>query len=404
MATIGVLTFYKVANFGANLQALSTYCYLQKQGHFPILIYYVPQESHTKLEEKRKTDQQVEAHFLFVDKYIKGQTDICFTIADVNRAIEKNSIECVIIGSDAVLQHHPLLSRIHVGHRKPVYIAKMGAERMFPNLFWGEGFAEHIRLGLMSVSSQNSEYKLFSNLVKKQMQKALQRFSYISVRDIWTQKMLFTITGNEYPVTPDPVFAFNNNVGELIPSKDEIISKYQLPSKYVLVSLMGQTIQKDQLTKLADLFHDKGFACVSLPMPTGKDWSHSFSHTIPEPLSPLDWYALIKNSSGYIGSNMHPIIVCLHNAVPCYSIDNWGATDFWNRPRNNGSSKVEDILRTFALEAYHQFICDKLCNINPAEIVNKLLFFPKEKVSAKSKDMYLQYQIMMKTLLKSLNC
>ena len=30
---IGILTFYRVANFGANLQALSTYSYLCKHGH-----------------------------------------------------------------------------------------------------------------------------------------------------------------------------------------------------------------------------------------------------------------------------------------------------------------------------------------------------------------------------------
>ena len=34
---IGVLTFLHVANFGANLQATSTYYYLINQGHTPIL-------------------------------------------------------------------------------------------------------------------------------------------------------------------------------------------------------------------------------------------------------------------------------------------------------------------------------------------------------------------------------
>lgn len=28
---IGILTFYKVANFGANIQGVSTYCYLKMQ-------------------------------------------------------------------------------------------------------------------------------------------------------------------------------------------------------------------------------------------------------------------------------------------------------------------------------------------------------------------------------------
>ena len=33
---IGILTFYKVNNFGANLQAVSTYYNLIKKGHTPV--------------------------------------------------------------------------------------------------------------------------------------------------------------------------------------------------------------------------------------------------------------------------------------------------------------------------------------------------------------------------------
>ena len=37
---IGVLTFLNVANFGANLQATSTYYYLKNHGHVPVFINY----------------------------------------------------------------------------------------------------------------------------------------------------------------------------------------------------------------------------------------------------------------------------------------------------------------------------------------------------------------------------
>ena len=35
---IGLLTYHWVANYGANLQALSTYCYLDNNGYNPIII------------------------------------------------------------------------------------------------------------------------------------------------------------------------------------------------------------------------------------------------------------------------------------------------------------------------------------------------------------------------------
>ena len=38
---IGVLTFLNVANFGANLQAVSTYNYLKKAGHEVVFLHYL---------------------------------------------------------------------------------------------------------------------------------------------------------------------------------------------------------------------------------------------------------------------------------------------------------------------------------------------------------------------------
>lgn len=37
---IGILTYYRVANFGANLQAVSTYYYLKNNGYNPLFILY----------------------------------------------------------------------------------------------------------------------------------------------------------------------------------------------------------------------------------------------------------------------------------------------------------------------------------------------------------------------------
>ena len=50
----------------------------------------------------------------------------------------------------------------------------------------------------------------------------------ISVRDTWTQKMVCKITGlSQVDIYPDPVFAFNQNAGHLVPSKDKILKKFE---------------------------------------------------------------------------------------------------------------------------------------------------------------------------------
>ena len=398
---IGILTYYRVVNFGANLQALSTYKYLEKNGYTPIMINYQSRETQKAINKRLQTDKQAMAHIRFVEKYLPNQTKVCSSPEELNKTIIELGITNFIIGSDAVLQHHPLLSRIHKGRRKPIYIEKMTPERMFPNLFWGVGFPENVNIALMSVSSQNSRYDLFSRSLKQKMQAALSKFSYISVRDSWTQDMLCSISDNIYTRTPDPVFAFNQNIGEIIPTKDEILKKYSLPENYVLVSLMCQSLSTEVLSEIKSLFSKKDLNCVTLPMPTGYGFQHNFDYIIPEPLDPLDWYALIKYASGYVGSNMHPIIVCLHNGVPCYSIDNWGSLDFFNKRLDNGSSKVEDIMRVFGVEGNHCFISNDFCNVKPSEIVNAIMSYSKDNVLNKSQIIYKEYQKMMNELLIS---
>lgn len=398
---IGILTFYKVINFGANLQALSTYRYLEKHGHTPIMINYQSPEMQNVIVKRLQTDKQAVAHIRFVEKFLPNQTKMCSTPEELNKTLSELDISNVIIGSDAVIQHHPLLSRIHRGRRKPIYIEKMVPERMFPNPFWGVGFPEGVKIALMSASSQNSRFDLFSRSLKQKMHNSLSKFSYISVRDSWTQDMLHSITGNSCAKTPDPVFAFNQNVGDIIPSKEECLQKFNLPENYVLVSLMRQSLSTEVLSELKSLFKMNGLDCVSLPMPTGHGFQHDFDYNIQEPLDSLDWYAIIKYASGYIGSNMHPIIVCLHNGVPCYSIDNWGTLDFFNRRLDNGSSKVEDVMRIFGIEKNHSFINGDTCNVLPSDIVNAIFSFPRESVLRKSQIMYDKYKQTMDDILNS---
>lgn len=395
---IGILTYGRVANFGANLQSASTYKYLEKQGHTPIYIYYLPKDFYDRIEENRKKNPQIQAHYDFFDSVVRNQTLLCHTTDDINKEIRRNEIEAIIIGSDAVLQHHPLISRIAL--RKNIFpfrIVPVTSDRLFPNVFWGYGISGNIKKALMSVSCQNSEYKYFSYSTKTKMNEAISHFDYISVRDSWTQKMLYHINSKiKVPITPDPVFAFNYNMEEFIPAKKDILSRYGLPKKYVLISMFGQTVSPLALNSIKNLFAERGISCVALPMPDeGVSFVHDFDFVIPSPLSPIDWYALIKYSCGYIGENMHPIVCCLHNAVPCYSIDNWGATNFWGKPKQNGSSKVEDIMRIFKVEKFRSTSIKGYSDVTPSQIVDAIIKFPTTEVSLMSKKYFQLYLDMM---------
>ena len=108
-------------------------------------------------------------------------------------------------------------------------------------------------------------------------------------------------------ITPDPVFAFNSNAYELIPSREQIIHKYNLPEKYVLFSFLNNhTVSDKWLADIETIFLSRGIHSVSLTFPQGMGHISPFQKRIDIPINPLDWYALIKYSNGYIGHNMNP--------------------------------------------------------------------------------------------------
>lgn len=396
---IGVLTYFNVSNFGANLQALSTYCYLKKHGHNPIMIHYESDESFAQQNRERETFIQSRTHLSFVNKHFIS-TERCKDAKEINEIINKYEIEAIIIGSDAVLQHHPLMCRIKAGRRKPFYISHMVQERTFPNPFWGCGVLD-LPIIMMSVSSQNSEYRYFSKNLKRKMYESLKRMKYISVRDRWTKDLLCELSPefDNVPITPDPVFSFNQNVGDLVEDEEIIRNKYNLRNKYVLISLSGQSLSYSLLEDLKNKFENIGFQCVAFPLPKGVMFKHPFSKEIKLPLSPIDWYSIIRYSSGYIGTNMHPIVVCLHNAIPCFSIDSWGTTNFWGKHKDDNSSKVQHILNTFNLGALRYPVDRGECKVSSDKIYKGIVDFPQQCVREYAIKMFKEYDQMMDEIL-----
>jgi hypothetical protein len=398
---IGIITYCKVLNFGANLQAVSTYLFLKNHGDDPIFINYISNENLVAIE-KGKTDSQWNAHMNFVNSVIKEQTPICQSAGEILKIVEDEKIEGIIVGSDALLQHHPFITRIKKARRKIIFIMPVTSDRLFPNLFWGCGIADKIPMALMSVSSQNSEYNFFLPSTKKAMKRTLENIRYISVRDVWTQNMVYLLTNKKVPITPDPVFAFNQNATFLIPSKDEICQRFNLPNKYVLMSLFSQSLSETVIADLRRMLNEIGVILVILPLPSGVHFHHRADIEITRPLSPIDWYAILKYSYAYVGCNMHPIVICLHNAVPCFSIDNWGCTDFWGKNKNDGSSKVQHIMNVFGVDNNHRFINKGKCNVTAKEILYGIETFPRDKVKNKALLLLSQYNQMMDNMLSAL--
>ncbi|MFP4489123.1 MAG: polysaccharide pyruvyl transferase family protein [Bacteroidales bacterium] len=399
---IGLLTYHSVYNFGASLQLYSTFSYLRKKGHEPVVINWVPEDLELRYD-KSIPEKQADAHRDFA-KHKFVLTGICRTAGEVADIIEKYDIGFVITGSDAVLQHSTMLSRLTMSKRGPVLRKKPGSDVLYPNPFWGSFIPllkRDIPVVIMSASSQNTRYGLIRGNLRKAMAGALKRFSMITVRDEWTRDMIRYLSyGDIEPEkTPDPVFAYNSNVDDQL-GKQDIRRRFDLPDNYLLVSFRTKRcISGEWMDRLKAVAAKNNLECVALAMPDGIKFEHNFSKSIELPIDPEVWYAIIKHSAGYIGENMHPVVVAIHNDVPFYTFDSYGIVRFKVHVVGR-SSKIYDILADAGLLQNRSGILSRTYKMpDPGYVVDRITGFDHDACRRFSKSRQQEYETMMKRIL-----
>lgn len=396
---IGLLAYHAACNFGAFLQLLSTIEYVKKRGDNPIVINWIPKDFRKDYEKRSRPE--VRALYAQLREIYYPMTEICETDKQVARIIEEEGIESVIIGSDAVSQHHPLRERIHFPCRRILYIGHPTSDRMYPNCFWGS-FNKYLKypvpVAVISGSSQDSKFYFIYGRTKKKMKQSILKFRYISVRDDWTQMMIKYITDEEVvpDITPDPVFAFNFNASYLVSPKEEILSKYGIPKDYIILSFKGQkSVTQDWIDRFQVLANEQGLACIKLPYADAPAFGN-IQYSVGDTLTPLEWYALIKYSKGYIGNNMHPIVTAITNGVPFFSFDNYGIPIIDGKWTKGESSKIYHILKQADLLDHRVYTLGQdYSPIEPDYVLNAILSFDGKKASAFAMNYYQKYEQMM---------
>lgn len=399
---VGILTHCIAVNYGANLQALSTASFLKSHGYTPIFLLwseYISTASYISSIKK----EQLEMHRNFLSNCGFMVTDDCKSDDDFVRTVVNNHIELLIVGSDAVLTVQSFYDRFYFS-KTGLHIRKIPQDYRFPNPFWIP-FYDKLPNGctavLMSPSCQSSNYNLLLRKTKKRMKQYLRNFHYLSARDTYTQTIISSLVEVDLakvPVTPDPVFAFNDNVdSSLIPTKQFIQSKFGLPSNYIVVSFY-EVPDSIWMNELKESAHVNNLYVVQLPMPQdSKEGGGDCKLDLP--LNSLEWYSLIKNSKGYIGNNMHPIIVCIHNGVPFFSIDQHGKRTFFDLYYSSKSSKVYDLLSRLDFLEY-RVSYNEYKRARPSDILSRMMHFEYEKCKEKSTMMKNKYFEMMYGILQ----
>lgn len=404
---IGLLAYHAACNFGAFLQLLSTVEYIKKQGDEPRVINWVPRDFRKDYE--KRSPSEVRKLYSALQQQYYPLTKLCESSKEVAEVIEKEGIEAVIIGSDAVCQHHPFRERFNFPVKRIVYYAKITSDRLYPNCFWGDFnkyLKKPIRIAMISGSSQDSKYYYISGKTKRKMKESIESFSYLSVRDDWSRKMISYLTdGKVIPdITPDPVFAFNHNASHFVPSKEEILSKYKIPGDYVILSFKGpKSVDQQWIDEFHKMANQKGLCCVKLPYADAPAFG-DIAISVGEAITPLDWYALIKYSKGYVGNNMHPIVTSITCGIPFFSFDNYGISKMNGQATNGETSKIYHILKKADLLENRVYTRGQdYIPPTPNRVFDLLISFDINKEMAFAKEYYSEYLDMMNSVYTNIN-
>ncbi len=374
---IGLITHHWVPNFGANLQALATTLHLESLGHEVVLIDYRPKDMVSRYK-RIVAENQNHTHENFLKTHFNVTKEYA-TYEEMKKDISSYRFDSVLSGSDAVLRLNPK--------------QKEREDMNFPNPFWLDwSFDEEQNIksrGFVSVSNMGSDYRLLSSESRAGIKELTKRLKMVAVRDGWTKKSLLEINPSlQIEEYVDPVFVLKDYI-------EHPETKSEPP--YILFSLYKNTLSNSWIKSFVKQANQVGYRVLYLPHPEGEKIDTSyFDESIQLPLGPLDWFNLIRKSSGYVGVRFHPIVICLANSVPFVSLDTYQTSIF-----NPGISKTYDICKKLNSSKYC-YGKIKMKIASPKKVLNALTSKERREVIADYSSRLEEEALRFKDYLKSI--
>lgn len=394
---IGILTFHRPSNFGANLQAYSSASYFSSFGHMVKVIDYTRPGD---LAYRKSVDEH---QFLAHQHFVEERLPLTRQVFDENglcEVVRAEHFDAILIGADAVWR---------APQDNCIYFAQwLFNEASIQNISVASISAAHMGNGYMGVSAET----------RLHIQDCLTKFKYITVRDDWTRVALNrdVFSGKEFVkvVNPDPVVKLHHFV-----DGEEWRSNGMESKKYYLMSLpvsWGKTpklgrIRQRWFSRFKEIVHADGYQLVELPIPEGKS-GMEFDYTIDYPIDSIQWFLWIKNAKAFCGLRFHAIVSSISNGTPFFSVDSYGKTTkksmlldllgFHRQARKDDKhSKIRNLLKGTSFELnrtgpYLEFE-------NPKRIFNMLEHTDVNEILTLRSLLELQFDSNMSELLKKIS-
>ena len=348
MMKIGILTLHRPANFGANLQAYSTYRYLLRRGCEVKVIDYVRDRDCLYRSVIPAVQMQAHTHFVETLLPLTRQVSSVQALRDV---VYEERFDMVLIGADAVWSMPKsdnvyfaqwLFSDVRISGTK---VASLAPAHM------GDGF--------MGLSAE----------ARNDIGQSLRQFHYVTVRDRWTRLVVNRDIFGSQPfvkeICPDPVFTLQDSLAGVPWQSNGQVSKgyylMTLPPDWGSGRLFGKR-RKWWFKKFRSLVNGAGYALVEAPLPEGRS-GMSFDYALDYPIDPIQWYLWIANAKAFCGLRFHALVSAIGSGTPFYSIDSYGDTSMLGifldvvgchrlARRRDGASKIANLLVDNGFRSY----------------------------------------------------
>lgn len=295
---IGILTFYLADNYGALFQAFASKYYLKSLGHEvyiidhlkrkKIFIRYFLKGFPLKANIKYCILQLLKSPFIkyrnaiftqFIHKYLMPFTGIWET--------NDNDFDCFIVGSDQIW------NPIYTNKYRSVFFCE------FPGAKNKKCIAYSASMGINYIPQE----------LHNELNKYLQNFSAISVREESTKKLIEPLVNIPVEVTIDPTFLLTKAQWlKLFPGEKRIPAK-----QYVVVFEVRHSNLTDKLAKLISQKYN--YQILTIPSDINLKDKKTYKS-----LDPFDFINTIANASFVITTSFHGTAFSLICRVPFYSI------------------------------------------------------------------------------------
>lgn len=307
---IGILTFHRPCNFGANLQAYTSSRYLESLGHQVSVINYVRDADISY--GKKVARVQYDAHRSFVEALPLSEE--VRTPEQLRQLVLKEQIGLIVIGADAVWRSPQ--------DEEDIFFAKwLFEDKALSSVSVISMAAAHMGAGFTKLTKEH----------KDSLRESLSKFKYITVRDRWTaevvNKDIFEGVTKVDKIIPDPVFMLDKLVDAEWESQGLEAKRYiamTLPLGWGTGRLF-KPLRKLWFARFKRIANKEGYKLVELPLPEGTS-GMPFDYTVPYPIDPLQWFLWIKNAKAFVGLRFHAIVSSISAGTPFFSLDTYGAT------------------------------------------------------------------------------